>query len=203
MPGRMRVGLLVKDEWHSRCSVVYPIPKQEDILVVCFQRHRNIPVFVVCLYIPTNDEPKPCRQAAFSELLELTRSLELQGHVVIMGDCNGHLVPAPSEAPRGTNSNGKLLVQFLLDAGMLVTNEADSASFKPIRFMGSVGTTLDYIIVDTELAPKCNCTVEQDLTIDSNHHFVHSVLWVPSRSTKRISHKWPSKLIPIRKKYID
>ena len=89
MPGRRGVGLLVKDEWHSRCSVVYPMPKQEDILVVRFQRHRNVPIFVVCLYIPTNDEPKPCRQAAFSELLELTRSMELQGHVVILGDAMG------------------------------------------------------------------------------------------------------------------
>src|SRR5690349_1992822 len=92
-----------------------------------------------------------------------------------IGRCNGHLVPAPPEAPRGTNSNGKLLAQFLVDAGMMVTNEADSVSFKPTRFMGSVGTTLDYIIEDSELAPKCNCTVEEDLTIDSDHRLA---LWI-------------------------
>jgi hypothetical protein len=180
VPGRRGVGFLVNLNLGPKCNACHPLPKYEGLLVLQFRRPRAAPLFLVCFYSPTNDDPLATRREAYKELSSTALHYGLMGQVIVLGDFNAHVRPGMEGGVQGLNSNGTLMAEALSATGLQVANLVVEGAYPPTYFSPSAQTAIDFILVDRDLDLAGGwATVEEVDTTSSDHLLLHLQVSLP------------------------
>ena len=151
-----------------------PIPLDSDrICGVQLHLTKHI-ISVLSVYLPSTDHDIEEYKHYLNVLECAISALQSEGQVIVVGDYNAHL---PTLQHNNANTQGQLLADLLHCYNLFPVSCSNIATEpKYTYFSGQTTTTVDYILINPELAPSVNsCTTLAHAPLNVSDHLPISI----------------------------